>query len=126
MERRGSRLSRRRFVVGAAGLGLVAACGRLPWQAEPTPKVPRVGFLASASLDPLQSRVAAFQQGLRELGYVEGKDLAIEYRYADGNYPRLPELAAELVRLPVDVLIVEGTITTSAAMDATKAIPAGH
>jgi putative ABC transport system substrate-binding protein len=86
-------------------------------------RVARIGFLASSSAESIKSRVAAFQQGLRELGYVEGKTLAIEYRYADGNYARLPELAAELVNLPVDVLVVEGTITASAARDATSVIP---
>src|SRR4051794_9509030 len=93
MERRGSRLSRRGFVVGAAGLGLVTGCGRLPWQAHPPAKVYRIGVLTPGSgpyaADP-------WRQELRKLGWVEGENVTIEDRWADGQLERLPELAAEL------------------------------
>jgi putative tryptophan/tyrosine transport system substrate-binding protein len=122
MERR-SRLSRRQFVVGAAGLGLLVGCGRLPGQAQPPAKILRIGFLAGSSAEGTGSRVAAFQEGLGELGYVEGKTFTMEYRYAGGDSARLPELAADLVRLPVDLLIVQGTAAAHAAKQATSVIP---
>ena len=120
MERRGSRLSRRGFMAGAAGLGLVAGCGRLPGQGQ-QPKVRRVGFL---SLDTTPAYYEAFRQGLRDHGLVEGKDLVVEYRSPPAlDMDRLPELAAELVRLPVDLLIADGTNEAIVAKNATSVIP---
>src|SRR4051794_11607677 len=98
MERRGSRLSRRAFVLGAGTLGLVAGCGRLPWPAQAPTRVPRIGYLGGRILQDFDD---AFRQGLRELGYVEGHNLVIEWRFADGGVEQLREVAAELVRLPV-------------------------
>jgi putative ABC transport system substrate-binding protein len=92
-------------------------------EAQQPKKVPRIGFLSSRSADAEKSRLAAFQQGLRGLGYEEGKNILIEQRYAEGNFDRLPELAAELVRLNVDVLVTTGTPAAHAAKDATKTIP---
>jgi len=84
-------------------------------------KVHRIGYLASASgLGPLEE---AFRQGLRELGYVEGKNIAIEYRLAQGKLDRLVDLAAELVRLKVDIIIVQSTLDAFAARRATTTIP---
>src|SRR5579884_1583470 len=103
--------ARRQFVVGAgvSGLGLLAGCGRLPWQSQgqaQTPaKVPRIGFLSASSPSALTARVEAFRQGLREHGYVDGENIIVEYRYADGQVNLVPDLAAELVRLPVDVIV---------------------
>src|SRR5882724_8442246 len=94
----------------------------LPAEAQQQ-KVPRIGFISTASLSSLASRLDAFRQGLRELGYVEGKNLAIEYRSAAGNIDRLPELAAELVRLKVDCIVTAGGSPTGAAKQATGAIP---
>jgi putative ABC transport system substrate-binding protein len=74
----------------------------------PAAKTFRIGFLSSTSAERNSSRRAAFQRGLRELGYVEGKNIIIDYRYADGNFEGLPEIAAELVRLKVDVLFAGG------------------
>ena len=89
-------------------------------QAQP---VPRLGFLASASADVTKSLLAAFQQGLRELGYVEGKNILIESRYAAGDFARLPDLAGELVRLHVDVILTEGAPAAYAAQQRTTTIP---
>ena len=95
----------------------------LAGEAQQPKKVSRIGYLASSGGEPLKSRLAAFQQGLRELGYVEGKNIVIEYRTAEGKFARLPELAAELVRLEVDILVTEGTPAAHAAKNATSAIP---
>ena len=74
-------------------------------QAQQPTKIPRIGYLTAASLSAYAARIEAFRQGLRELGYVEGKNIVIEWRYAEGNLDRLRELAAELVRLKVDVIV---------------------
>ncbi len=95
----------------------------LAGEAQQTKKIPRIGYLASSGGEPLKNRLAAFQQGLRELGYVEGKDIIIEHRTAEGKFARLPELAAELVRLGVDILVTEGTPAAHAAKNATSVIP---
>src|SRR5438067_10527164 len=79
MERQGIRLNRRAFVLGAAGLGLVAGCGRLPGQAEAPAKVPRIGVLAFVTADPSAADNAAFRQGLRDLGYSEGPNITLEW-----------------------------------------------
>ena len=77
-------------------------------EAEQLKKIPRIGFLGAASMSANSARIEAFRQGLRELGYVEGKNLVIDYRYADGKSDRLPALAVELVGLKVDVIISGG------------------
>src|SRR5262245_19457424 len=84
---------------------------------------PRNGFLSTAALSSLSPRLDAFHQGLRELGYVEGKNIAIEYRSAEGNINRFPELATELVRLRVDCIVTAGENPTRAAKQATSTIP---
>ena len=86
-------------------------------------KVARIGFLEASSPSAIAARIEAFRQGLRELGYVEGKNVAIEYRYAEGNFDRLPALAAELVRLNVNVIVTGGPTAIPAAKAATTAIP---
>jgi putative ABC transport system substrate-binding protein len=90
--------------------------------AQQTKKIPRIGFL-SLTPGPSPTSSEAFQQGLHELGYVEGKNIAIEYRYAAGRLDRLPEMAAELVRLNVDVIVTAATPPSQAAQNATKTIP---
>ena len=92
-------------------------------EAQQPKKVPRIGYLSGSSPSARSARIEAFGQGLRELGYVEGKNIAIEYRYAEGKLDRLPELAAELVRLKVDVIVTGGPIVTRAAKEATNTIP---
>ena len=92
-------------------------------EAQQPTKVPRIGHIAAASLSAVAARTEAFRQGMRELGYVEGKNIVIEYRSAEGNPDRLPVLAAELVRLKVDVIVTGGPTATRAAKEATSTIP---
>jgi putative tryptophan/tyrosine transport system substrate-binding protein len=86
-------------------------------------KVVRIGFLGPNSAASTSSRMESLRAGLRELGYVEGKNLLIESRWADGNYDRLPDLATELVGLKVDLILTSGTPGTRAAKSATTTIP---
>src|SRR5215831_6019077 len=92
-------------------------------QAQQPRKIPRIGYLGVGSLTTTPYRTDAFRQGLRQLGYAEGKDLVIEDRRADGKLDRLNELAAELVRLKVDVIVTRGPTPTRAAKAATTTIP---
>ncbi len=94
-----------------------------PAAAQQTKKVPRIGFLTANSPSAISARVEAFRQGLRELGYMEGKNIVIEWRYAEGKPDRLRALATELVRLKVDVIIASGPAITRAAKQATTTIP---
>jgi putative ABC transport system substrate-binding protein len=93
--------------------------------AQPPEKVPRVGYLSPGSpSEPFrQRRFEAFRQGLRELGYVEGQNIAIESRWAEGKYDRYPALAADLVRLKVDVIVAVGGRASEVAKHATRTIP---
>ena len=91
--------------------------------AQPREKVPRVGSLWPNTRSPHQRTLDAFQQGLRDLGWVEGKNIVVEYRWAEGRSDRLPNLAAELVRLKVDVIFASSTSAAVAAKDATNTIP---
>jgi len=92
--------------------------------AQPAGKAaPRIGYLDGGFRSPNSVRVEAFRQGLRELGYVEGQNIAIEWRYAEGQRDRLPRLAAELVRLKVDVIVTGGAGATRPAKEATATIP---
>ena len=100
---------------------LLALC--VPAEAQQPKKVPRIGFLSAASSSAIAARVEAFRQGLRELGYVEGKNIFIEWRFAEGKSDRLPSLAAELVRLKVDVIVSEAPTSTRSAKQATVTIP---
>lgn len=92
-------------------------------QAQPPQKIPRIGVLIGASASNAARRVQALQQGLRELGYIEGQNIAFDYRYAEGKPDRYPEFAAELVRLKVDILVADTSLATQAAKNATKTIP---
>jgi putative ABC transport system substrate-binding protein len=103
------------------GALLFAIC--LPAEAQEPKKVRRIGVLAVASHSSQAARYEAFRQGLRELGYVEGKNILIEYRSAEGKPDRVPELASELVRANVDCIITAGTTVTRAARHATTTIP---
>jgi putative ABC transport system substrate-binding protein len=92
-------------------------------EAQQTTKVPRIGYLTGATPVGQAARVEAFRQGLRELGYIEGKNIVVEYRYAEEKLDRLPALATELVRLKVDVIVTGGSGNTRAAKEATNTIP---
>ena len=112
-------ISRRVFISMIAG-GLLAAPLAAAQQAA---KIPRIGYLSPLSPSSDSIRNEAFRQGLRDLGYVEGQNITIEYRYAEGKFDRLPDLAAGLVRLKVDVIVAASTPGTLAAKNATSTIP---
>src|SRR5713226_9702676 len=91
--------------------------------AQQAGKVPRIGFLGGNSAFTEKGRIEAFRQGLRELGYVEGQNIVIEWRWAEGKWDRLPVLAAELVRLNVEVIVTGGSTSSGAAKKVTTTIP---
>ena len=92
--------------------------------AQQPKKVTRIGYLAGADPARESARAAAIRLALRDLGYIEGQNIATEYRYAEGKVDRAPELAAELVRLKVDIIVVAaGDVEILASMNATKTIP---
>ncbi len=103
-------------------LGLLLAAP-LAASAQQAGKVPRVAYLSASSAASATGMVEAFRQGLRELGYVEGRNILMEYRWADGRFDRLPALAAELARLTVNVIVASNTPAALAARDATSTIP---
>ena len=100
---------------------LLALC--LPVAAQQPTRIPRIGFLSAASPSAIAARTDAFRQGLRELGYVEGKNIVIESRHVVGKLDRLSELAVELVHLKVDIIVTTGPTSTRAAKEATTTIP---
>jgi putative ABC transport system substrate-binding protein len=119
--------SRRWFLQGSLALGgssLLYSCGR-PVQGPQAAKVPRIGGLVwqSASLPVTIQCREAFLAGLRDLGYEEGRNISVEFRYAEGRIERLPELAAELARLPVDIIVLQGDPALAAARQATDTTP---
>lgn len=105
---------------GLVVLGMLTSTLRAGAQPE---KFPRIGFLGNSSPSADATRIEAFRQGLRDLGYVEGKNIVILYRYAEGRLDRLPSLAAELVQLKVDIIVVRGTRAARAARKATGTVP---
>jgi putative tryptophan/tyrosine transport system substrate-binding protein len=110
-----------KITVPTVGAMLLALCSSA--QAQQPKQVPRIGYLVTGSASAHSVRREAFQKGLRDLGYVEGQNIVIEYRYADGKIERLPDLAAELVRLKLEVIVASPTESIRAAMNATKTIP---
>lgn len=115
-------MNNRRKLVMALGVSALAAPFGSFAQQQPA-KIPRIGFLGLASASGYASQVEALRAGLHDLGYAEGKNLVIEFRWAEGKYDRLPELAAELVRLKVDVIVTHGTPGVRAAKMTTTTIP---
>jgi putative tryptophan/tyrosine transport system substrate-binding protein len=109
--------------VGIFAIALTFVSGGVEARAQQPTKIPRIGWLGGASASALASRLDAFRQGLRELGYVEGKSIVIELRAAEAKPDQLPALAAELVRLKVDVIVTGGGRATRAAKEATNTIP---
>ncbi len=108
--------------VTAGAIALVFITAGYPAAAQPADKVYRIGFLSAGSVEAFKPRMAAFRQGLRELGYSEGKNIVIEERYAAGRRKRLPDLAAELVGLDVDVMVTNGGTATRMADRATRRV----
>ena len=104
-------------------LGGTAAAWPLAARAQQTGKMSRIGYLGSSSPSLEPHYVEAFREKLRDLGHVDGENIAIEYRWAEGQDDRLPNLATELVRLKPDVIVTTGTPGALAAMQATKTIP---
>ena len=113
-------MKRREFITL---LGGAAAAWPLAARAQPSGKTYRIGFLGVTSYAEYRRRVDALRTGLRQLGYEEGKNIVIHYRWAEGRYDRLPELAAELVKLNVDVIVTHSTPGALAAKQATSTIP---
>src|ERR1700737_5003857 len=113
-------VGRRAFIGTVAGALLAAP---LATQAQQPGKVHRIGYLGATAASAHARYVEALGLGLRDLGYVEGKNLAIEYRWAEDKYDRLPDLAAELVRMTVDLIVTHATPGTLAAKHATTTIP---
>ena len=109
-------------IFGFALCAMLFALSVLANAQQPT-KVPRIGFLLANSPSTISARVEALRQGLRELGYVEGKTIVIEWRSAEGKLDRLPALAAELVRLKVNIIVTSGPSATRSAKQATVTIP---
>src|SRR5262252_3413398 len=103
-------------------LGGAATAWPLAASAQPS-KVPIIGFLGTATPSTMSSRVAAFVQRLRELGWIENRTVVIEYRWAEGRSERFAEIVAEFVRLKVDVIVTHSTATVIAAKQATAVIP---
>jgi putative tryptophan/tyrosine transport system substrate-binding protein len=112
---------RRREVITL--LGGAAAAWPLAARAQRAAKTARIGFLGADTQSGIESRLERFRAGLRDLGYVEGDNIFIDFRWAEGNYVRLAEFAAELVRLKVDLLVTYGTPGTLAAKQATTTVP---
>jgi putative tryptophan/tyrosine transport system substrate-binding protein len=104
-------------------LGALLLTFGVPAEAQQPGKIPGIGYLIATSPSVIAARIDAFRQGLHELGYVEGKNMVIDYRYAEGKLDRLPALAAELVRLKVEVIVTAGPTDTKTAKEATRTIP---
>jgi len=113
-------IDRRRFVGALAGSLVIA---RSIAEAQPAAKVYRIGFFLGATGESVASLFDALKEGLRDLGYVEGRNVVFERRYADGHMERLPDIAAELVRLRVDVIVTGSSLHVAAARRATTTIP---
>ena len=116
-------MTTRRVFLGTLAGGLLAA--PLTVEAQQPGKLPRIGYLVTGSLDSPETRVThdAFRQGLRDHGYMEGQNILIEYRAADGKIERFQDLATELVRLKVDLIVAATTVAARAAQQATTTIP---
>ena len=110
-------------LLGLSVIAFVLMVAGAAAQAQQPTKIPQIGFLSTAALSSLSPRLDAFHQGLRELGYIENKNISIEYRSAEGKVDRLADLAAELVRFNVACIVTAGENPTRAAKQATNTIP---
>jgi putative ABC transport system substrate-binding protein len=107
---------------------LLALCAMLlapsvPAEAQPAKKIPRIGFLGNSTATLEANLVRPFREGLRDLGYEEGRNIVIEYRWAEGKYERFPDLVSELIASKVDLIVTAGTPATQAVQKATKSVP---
>ena len=109
--------------VGIFAMALTFVFGGVVAEAQQPKKVPRIGYLSGSDAATDSARAEAIRLALRELGYIEGQNIATEYRYAEGKPDRLPELATELVRLKVEIIVAGGAAPIRAAKNATKTIP---
>jgi putative ABC transport system substrate-binding protein len=110
--------------MGIFAIAFTIAFGWAGASAQQPKKIPRIGYLSSVDRTLESTRSDSFRQALRDLGYIEGQSIAVEYRYAEGKVDRFPELAAELVRLKADIIVVAGGYRViRSAMNATKTIP---
>src|SRR5262249_10259853 len=114
-------MTRREFITLLGGA--VAAWPLAARAQQPTAKIPRIGWLVTGSPAPYRFSLAAFREGLKALGHVEGQNIIIEYRWAEGNVARLPELAHDLVQQNVDIIVAGGSVGAEAAKQATSSIP---
>ena len=114
---------RREFIVGLGGVAAASTFWPFAVRAQQPGKLPTVGFLGANSPLVQSQWTAAFVQRLRELGWTEGRNVAIEYRWAEGRFDRSPELVTEFVRLKVDVIVTHATANVVAAKQATSVIP---
>src|SRR5215212_3738665 len=123
------RLDRRQFLQGSlAAAGLITGCGGVSFPGQRPARLRRIGYLESGTAEAPENRTAStmfesFREGMRELGYIEGQNLLIEYRSAEGNAERLPSLAADLVSLPVEVIVTSQPAAALAANQGTSPIP---
>jgi putative ABC transport system substrate-binding protein len=117
-----SKIENRKWLGIVAIVIALGICGARAEAQQPT-KIPRIGFLTASSVPVISARLDSFRQGLRELGYVEGKNIVVEDRYAEEKIDLLPALAAELLRLKVDLIVTAGPQSTRAAKQATVTIP---
>jgi putative ABC transport system substrate-binding protein len=119
-------LGRRDFLrraLALAGCGILAGCALPPPPWQPKPRLPRIGYLGIGTARPNSLLLDAFHQGLRDLGYVEGETIEIEYRFLDDGLEQAPTFAAELVALSPDIIVTAGIDAAFAARDATSTIP---
>src|SRR5262245_32055115 len=117
------RLTMKRAAVRSIAVALMLLAMAIIAQAQQPKKVPQIGYISGASRSSMSARTEAFRQGLRELGYVEGKNIVIEWRFAEGNPDRTPALLADLVRLKVGVIVTAGSGVTRRAKETMVTIP---
>jgi putative tryptophan/tyrosine transport system substrate-binding protein len=113
-------MRRREFITLIGGAGLAWPLGA---RAQQDGSIPRIGILWPGASLPAPPRMEAFRQGLRDLGFIDGQNVIIELRYAQGGVQQLPELAAELVRLKIDVIQASGDLAPRIAQQATTTVP---
>src|SRR5579864_449372 len=113
-------IARRKLIIG---LGSAAVAWPLAARAQQAEKIAKIGVLYPGGSPPAPPRMESIRKGLRQLGYVEGQNVAIELRYAPAGLQQLPDLAAELIRLKVDVIITFGDLATKIAQQATNTLP---